>query len=230
MDPRRDSDGTYSATDESDNVNTATSLALSALGRPMRLESDPPRCRYPVPGLQGLSAVTFASVRAGSALVVSALALVISGCGSSHPPAPRSSALPLAPGLSILSSMTGPSVVDSASGEHFRYMIIAGRGHGSSAALLRAEARELLDKGWRLRATTLRQPDGHTETFGLAAHGVEHGFFSPNGVYAALAYIADQRDLKEALGPSGQASDARLRRNVTARVPLLSATLSEVHD
>lgn len=165
-------------------------------------------------------------LRGRRSAALSFAAVAVCGCGAGHPSAPRIEALALAPGLRVVSSVTGPGVVDSATGQHFRYMIITGPRGSSAESLLRTEVNGLENRRWRLLPTRVGEGNGHTVNFGLNAHDVAHGLDGPNGVYAALAYLKDVNDLDHSpYHPLGR-SLARLRREIQHGVPMLNAVIT----
>jgi hypothetical protein len=170
--------------------------------------------------------------RLGLGCVVGVAAVAAVGCGAaSHPPAPTTSTLRLAPGLRVIRSVAGLSDIDSGSGRHYRYMIVGGPRHARPAGLLTSEVRLLRRHDWRLeRPITVVDNGNHTTTVGPTHHGAVVVLDGPHDVYVALQFLSDMHDLNQAveLNPGGQVGP--LGREIRSGVPMLSATLGHQND
>jgi hypothetical protein len=163
---------------------------------------------------------------------VAATIVVASGCGrTSRPPAPKNAALALVPGLRIVRSVAGLSAIDSGSGRHYRYTIVAGPHRARPAALLRSEVQLLEKHGWRLeRPITIVDNGNHTTTVGLTHHRAVVLLDGPHDLYVALQYLNGVHDLNQAyeLDPGGPVAPPR--GDIRKGVPMLSATLGHQND
>ena len=158
------------------------------------------------------------------------VSLVLTACGASHPPAPKTNALPLTAGLKVVRSAAGLSGVDTATGRHYRYMIITGRRGRSSVSLLRAEVRKLTPLGWRLQPTVDISNDNHTSTVGIAHPGVVVVLNGPRDIYVAFQYLTGVHDLDTAgLGPA-EPPLSPLNREIRGGTPMMGVVLGHRND
>jgi hypothetical protein len=154
----------------------------------------------------------------------------VAACGSSHPSAPKTSALPLAAGLKVARSVGGLSGVDTGTGRHYRYMVITGRRGTKSLSLLRYEVRRLKPLGWRLQPIIYINNHNQTTTVGIAHHGVVVVLNGPHDIYVALQYLTSVHNLDTAgVGPGGSAL-APLNRKIRNGIPMLGVVMGHRND